>query len=773
MKHVGRSLERLDARRHVTGQTVFAGDVAAPRETALRVVRSPVAFGRIVDIDAAAARAVPGVIAILTAQDLTLPPVATRLMPSEVMDAYCQPVLAADMVRYAGEPVVAIIAETAAIAEDAAELVVLDIEADTPLLDATASASVLSGDLRSTEAATVRKAFGDLNRAFDSADAIVERTLTLSRTGALPLEPRSSLAVWDKGRQALTMHLSTRALTENRNILARALDLPEAAVVVAGAPTGGNFGAWDELLPEDFLCAHASKLLSRPVRWVEDRADQLSAAPQARGVTATARAAITRAGALLGLDVEFFLDQGAYLRPEGLLTADVLAAFLPGPYAMDAYRVVGHVRMTNKVPAGRTRGAGRMEATFIRERLIDAVAARCGLTPFAMREKLVVGDTRPAERHVDALKSRVSLDCVPLKPFLQMAHKRFSLELLERRAADRRASGEVAGVGLALFLEPSGLGAFEHATISADARGDVEVVIGPVLAAPGTDTVIAQVVADIVGVDYTRVRVTAGRSERMAHSGPALLGGGTVLTLTAAQYAAEALRDKILDAAGRILAVPAERLAIRSGRIREADRHFGNALEVGDVARAVAPGGRLAEGGGQGLFAEGWAHGAGMTVPAGLAVATVTIDKVTGHVRAPKVMVAFDAGNVLNPQLAEAQVVGGAVQGTAGALSLALTLDDEGRPRAKTLAEAGMPTAAERPQVEVHFVEEPSEHTPLGARSVGAAGLVGVGAAIAAAVDDALGTATATTALPLSRSDILARIGEGRVAPPASVSEPA
>ncbi|WMS40879.1 xanthine dehydrogenase family protein molybdopterin-binding subunit [Acuticoccus sp. MNP-M23] len=750
MKHVGRSFQPAGARGPVSGRARYAGDIDLPRMLHMRLVRAPVAFGRIVRIDADAARGVPGVVAIWTADDAVLPPVPVRVMPSEAFEAYCQPVLAAGTVRYVGEPFAAVFAESAGAADDAAELVIADIDPYEPLLDATADATLLSGDLRATECATVRKGFGDVTRVFHNADRVVERRVSLARDGAMALEPRVALAAWDADREVLRLWGGGRAIHQTREAIATMMGLADEQVEVESARSGGSFGSRGELCAEDMLASHAARSLGRPVRWIEDRREQLTAAAQARGMEALARVALDDKGRFLALDVEFWIDQGAYLRAEGTMVADLVAAMLPGPYALDAYRAVGHVRMTNKPPAGSFRGAGRVEATFIRERLIDGVADAIGRDGCALRCANLAPAQQSEARSVETLKSAVAPEGVAHDDLLAQMTKRFSLDIVRRRAQDRRGQGELAGIGTAFFTEPSDLGPFDHVRIAADTRGNLEVVTAAAEFGQGTTTAIAQIVADIVGVDLDRIRVTTGRTDRLGQGGARILSSGLALAGTAAQYAAESLRDKIVHAAARMMAVPADRLSVRSGRIREADRHFGTALELGALVRACAPGTVFAGPDGTGLQAEGWCLSDGMTTSHGLAIAAVEIDEATGFIKVPRVFIACDVGNAINPDLITAQIEGAVLQGTAGALSAALPVGPSGDPLAQTLADYGMPTAAERPVVEVLLSEEaPTLQNPLGIKGVGAAGIVGIGAAIAAGIDQALGVSGFANSLPV------------------------
>ena len=514
MRHLGRSLPRLEDRVHVTGRGRFAGDVAFPDQLHMRVVRSHVAYGRLDGVDVSAALAVPGVVAVWTAKDVArLPPVGLRVGACEALEPHLAPILAHASVRYVGEPVAAVFAESAGAADDAAELVALDVDLLEPVL--------LGGPLKPqpVEALTVRKSFGHLHAAFDGADRIVKTTLSLARDGGLPLETRATAARWDAGRDVLEVWGAAKSAAFARDALARMLARPRSGVAWHPVQVGGGFGTRGELSAEDVLVAHAAVVLGRPVRWVEDRREHLAAAAQARGMEAAVRAAVGADGTLHAIDAAFRIDQGAYLRPEGTMVADLVAALLPGPYRLSACRVSGQILLTNRTPAGTLRGAGRAEATFVRERLMDAIAAETGIAPLELRRRnLAAHEDMPFHRQVTALGREVVFDAARFQGLVDQAVRRFSLDVLRRRTEERRAAGELVGLGTAIHLDASAPGMGEHVVVSVDPMGFVEVATGATDLGQGIATALAQIVADILGVDYEAVRVTTGDTQRIEKS---------------------------------------------------------------------------------------------------------------------------------------------------------------------------------------------------------------------------------------------------------------
>src|SRR5580658_1064009 len=388
MAYVGRSVPRLEDRPLVTGRGLFAADVAFAHQLHMRVVRSAHAHGRIVAIDTAAARAAPGVAAVWTAADVAaIPPIDFRLTRIEGLDPYRQPILATDCLRYVGEPVAVVFATDPYAAEDAADLVTVEVEALPALLDASAPPGVFDAG-HSTEVALVRKSFGDVETAFASAHAVVMLDLKIGRHSGVPLETRGAIARVARG--ILEMHGAAKVPHWNRDALARLIGREPSRMHLHEGHVGGGFGVRGEIYPEDVLVCAAALRLDRPIKWIEDRREHLMACNHSRQQHFQVRAAVDADGRLLAIDGEFFHDQGAYVRTHAATVPDLAAAMLPGPYRMAAYRMVGRIRLTNKTPCGTYRAPGRFESTFVRERLIDAIAAKLKIDPIEIRRRNLI-----------------------------------------------------------------------------------------------------------------------------------------------------------------------------------------------------------------------------------------------------------------------------------------------------------------------------------------------------------------------------------------------
>jgi len=744
---VGRSVLRLEDPPLLTGKGSFVADLSFPRQLHMRVVRSAYAHGRIVAIDPVAALAAPGVVAVWTARDIAdLPPIGLRGglgTPTDVarLTPYLQPVLARERVRYIGEPVAAVFAEDPYLAEDAADLVEVRVE-ELPVLLAAEDPPGEFVPGHGTEADIIRKGYDDLEAAFAGAPMVIELDLTVGRHSGSPLETRGAIGRYDPARDVVEMYGAAKVPHATRDGLARVLGRSPDSVHLHEGHVGGGFGIRGELYPEDVLVCAAALRFGRPVKWIEDRREHLMAANHSRQQRHHIRAAVDRDGRILAIDDTFFHDQGAYLRTHGTRVADMTAGLLPGPYRVPAYRVTGHVRLTNKTPAATYRAPGRYEGTFVRERLLDAIAAQLGIDPVEVRRRnLIVSAEMPYQRPLDAIGDEIVYDSGDYAGLMDKAQAAVGWDALQAGLRQRREAGEAVGAGLAIFVEKSGLGPTDRVTISVDDDGMVEVVTGGASVGQGFETVMAQIAADALGVDYHQVKVVHGHTDRIEHGVGAHASRATVLTGSATHIAANALRDKALNAAAGLMQLPVEALDLVDGRVIRRDMPDGPSMELSEVARNL-PGG---------LDAEGRYTTEHMNYPYGVHVAVARVDCATGGVELERYLTAYDIGRAVNPMLIEGQIAGGFAQGVGGALSEEFRYDERGEPLSVTFADYLMPTAREVPPLEMIITEDaPSPLNPLGIKGAGEAGVNGVGAAIAAAIDEAVGIPGAVTRLPVT-----------------------
>jgi carbon-monoxide dehydrogenase large subunit len=762
MGFVGRSVTRLEDRPLVTGRGRFAGDVFFPHMLHMRVVRSGYAHGRIVSIDISAALALPGVVAVWTYDDVAdIPPIDFRLTKLEGLMPYRQTILAQKRVRYVGEPVAVVFATDAYLAEDAADLVTVEVEELPAIVDARSALGEFD-DNRSTEPAIVEKSYGDIAGAFDGAHAVVNLDLTIGRHSGIPMETRGAIARHDTSRDVLEMHGAAKVPHWNRDNIARMLRRAPSTVHLFEGHTGGGFGIRGELYPEDVLVCVAALRFGRPVKWIEDRREHLIAANHSRQQHHQVRAAVDAQGRILGIDDEFFHDQGGYVRTHAATVPDLAAAMLPGPYRVPNYRAVGHVRLTNKTPGGTYRAPGRYESTFVRERLMDALAHRLGIDRIEFRRRnLIATEEMPYTRQLATLGTQVVLDSGDYARLLDTALKAAKWDELQADLQRRRAGGECVGAGLAIFVEKSGLGPFDGVRVTVDTSGFVEVVTGAASIGQGVETVIAQICADALGVDYRRVRVVHGQTDRIEFGQGAFASRVTVMTGEATRLAAAEVRTKAIELAAELLQQPAENLEVADGKVALRGTPSGPSMMLGEVAKALEPTSKLRGEREPGLAADGWFYTDHMNYPYGIHIAVTRVDRDTGGVTVERYLVAYDVGRAVNPMLVEGQIAGGFAQGLGGALMEEFLYDERGEPLSVNFADYLMPTAHEVPALDVVITEDaPSPLNPLGLKGAGEGGSNAVGAAIASAIDDAIGMPGAITRLPVTPQrlrDILRR----------------
>ncbi len=509
----------------------------------------------------------------------------------------------------------------------------------------------------------------------------------------MPLETRGAIGRHDPAADVVELYGAAKAPHRTRDLLAHILGRSPASVHLIEGHVGGGFGIRGELYPEDALVALAALRLGRPVKWIEDRREHLMAANHSRQQRHRVRAAVDREGRMLALDDEFFHDQGAYLRTHGTRVADMTAGMLPGPYRVPAYRVVGHVRLTNKTPAATYRAPGRYEGSFVRERLLDAIAARLGLDPVAVRRRnLITKAEMPYERPLEALGEQIVYDSGDYAALLDRALTAIEWESLQTALRRRRAAGEAVGVGLAIFVEKSGLGPSDTVRIAVDDAGIVEVVTGGASVGQGFETALAQICGDGVGIDYRRVRVVHGQTRRIEDGVGAYASRATVMTGSAAHIAASNLRVKALEASAELMQTTVAALDLADGRVIRKDMPGGPSMGLGEIVQNCPAG----------LSAEGRHTTEHMNYPYGVHIAVVQVDRETGGVAIERYLTAYDIGRAVNPMLIEGQIAGGFAQGLGGALLEEFAYDGRGEPLSVTLADYLMPTAREIPPLEYH-----------------------------------------------------------------------
>ncbi len=728
------------------GEGTFIADFKRPGMVHAFVVRSPFAHARFGSIDRIAARAAPGVIDVFTAEDLPDRgrPIPMRQFSDESATRFLQRPLADGVVRYCGEPVAVVIADTRYRAEDAAELLDIEYEPLDVVLepdDAVApGAPLLQPQAGTNVAGTLVVEHGALDEAFNKADLVIKEEFRIQRHGAVPLETRGLLAEYDAQDGSLTVWGAAKIPHVNRSILARLLGWSDQSKVrMVELHVGGGFGARGEFYPEDYFIPFAAIRVGKPVAWIEDRDENLRATNQSREQIHRAEIALNKDGMFLGLKDSLINNTGAYVRTHGMTVPALSVSMLPGPYRWPAYRAEFRSVVTNKTPGGTYRSPGRFEANFVRERLIDIAAHRLGIDPVELRRRnLIKPESFPYPVGTTHDGRPVIYDSGKYELLLDKALAGFDYAGLMRWREEFAPSGRRRGIGLGFFVEKAGPAQREYARVELNDAGNVIVYTGTASVGQGVETILAQVCASHLGISYDRVSVVHGDTavipEGMGAFGSraAMLGGSAVM------LASEQLKTRILEDAAEELEAAPDDLTLTSAGV----------AVLGAPSRSISFAQLLSSHGGS-ISEESRFVGDLQGFPYGLHIAAVEVDPGSGDVRVQRYFVAYDIGRCINPVLVKGQISGGFAQGLGGALLEEFSFDGSGQPLATSFMDYLLPTSAEVPSVEVLITEDaPSPVNPLGVKGAGEGGTAAVGAAIANAVSDALGREV--TRLPLN-----------------------
>jgi len=743
---IGSPVKRVEDLRFLRGRGEFVDDIRREGQLCAYILRSPVAHGLLKAVGTQAARRMPGVYVVITAADLPrpIPTVNIRLQPMPSLVPFHQPVLAQEKVRYVGEPVAVVLAENAALAEDAAGMIDLDIEPLRPVLDRydSCTGKTLLYEAHGSNLAVKYTAFlGDAEAAFAAAPYTRREKFRVHRHAAVPMEPRGLLAVWDAGKGKLTVSGAAKVAFFNRRMLAEKLGLPEDAVDLIENDVGGGFGARGEFYPEDFLIPFAARLTGRPVKWTEDRRENLMATQHARDADCEIEIACARDGTILGLRGSAWCDVGAYIRTNGLVAPRNIAQFMSGPYRIPNIHLESHVQFTNKTPSGTYRGPGRYETDFFRERLLDLAAGDLGIGRVEFRRRnLVTKAEMPYHiAHITPYEADTEYDSGNYASALRRCLDEF--DWAKKSAVEgRRIDGLYHGIAVGCFIEGGAAGPKENAKMAVEPDGSVTVTVGSSAIGQGLETVFAQIAADALEISFDRVRVLHGSTTLLKegygsyHSRAVVMGGSAALA------AADSLREKIRAAAAKRFDCPAAEITL-------------------DGETILGPGGlsvKLAELASGGLTSEGSFSNHHHTYSYGAHAAHVAVDPKTGHVAILDYVAVEDVGRIINPATLRGQVTGALVQGLGGTFLERFAYDASGQPLSTSFADYLMPAATDFPNIRVFLMEEePSPINPLGAKGAGEGGIIPVGGVIANAVANALKSFDVMPhALPLSPSNV-------------------
>jgi carbon-monoxide dehydrogenase large subunit len=759
---VGARVKRVEDPRLLRGRGRFVDDLVLPRMLRVAFVRSPHAHAEVRAVDAARAPAVPGVVAVVTGADLR--PLARPLAPRLAGGGFTPtawPALADGRARFAGEAVAAVVAEDAYVAADAREQVAVEYA---PLPPVTSMEAALAAGQVLFRRNGQR---GDVDTAFARAAVIIRESFGHDRCAPSPMEPRGVVADWDG--EALTVWGSTQSPSILRSALATALALDEVRVRVIVPDVGGGFGLKTHVFPEDVAVAALARRLGRPVKWIEERRESLTAASQAREQRIDVELAADGAGRLLALRARALSDAGAYhiypvtqaLEPLGS------TAILPGPYLTPAYAWEAVAVATNKAPLGAYRGVGMTMGAFVMERALDLVAERLGLDPAEVRRRNLI----PREAYPFTSASGMTYDSGDFPKALAEALALADWERGRRERDAAQAAGRLVGLGLACYTEYTGMGAevfrrrgmedmpgVEAATLRMEPDGTVRCLLSFPSQGQGHATAVAQIVADRLGVGLERVRVSAVDTLG-APLGSGTFGSRGAVALTGTVGgAADLVRRRVVALAAHLLEASPDDVVLDGGRAHVrglAER----SLLLAEIARAAyAPPATLPPGTEPGLEATVYFNPPGATFSGAVHVALVEVDPDTGRVRILRYALVEDCGPVINPLLVEGQVHGAVAQGVGEALLERLVYDDAGQLLTATLMDYGLPRADDMPEPLIGHLETPSPHFPGGVKGMGEGGTIGAPAALANAVADAVrARGIRVTRLPIRPEDLAPR----------------
>jgi carbon-monoxide dehydrogenase large subunit len=743
-RYIGSPVERVEDLRFLRGRGEFVGDLRREGMLHAAILRSPSAHGRLRRIDTTAAYAIPGVRAVITAAEIgAVPTIPLRLLPLPGTERFLQPIIAVDRVRYVGEPVAVVLADSAALAEDGVGAIALDIEELSPVADRRASGrhDILLFEESGTNLAMAFTAVsGDADAAFREAAYVRRECFQVQRYTALPMEPRGLLAEWDGAQGRMTVLGAAKVPFFNRDTLAAMLGLAPTHVDLIENDVGGGFGARGEFYPEDFLIPFAARHIGRPVRWIEDRREHLTAMNHAREADCEIEIACRQDGTILGLRGEVFIDLGAYVRTNGLIAPRTLAQFFSGPYRVPNMRITATALLTNKTPAGTYRAPGRYEASFFCERLIELAAGDLAIDSAEMRRRNLISAAEmpyklprlepggpTADTECDSGNYGEALDrCLAEFDWAE-----------KRQLQGQLIDGRYHGVAVACFIEGAGAGPKETARLELASDGTVAVYVGSAAVGQGLETVMAQIAADTLGIPLDRVRVFHGSTSYLEEGYGAFHSRSTILGGSAVFEGARALLEKVRAAAAARFGGSTEEIELVDDRARISD---GRSVSFAELAA-------------DGLRVDtAFANNNKLTYAYGSAAAHVTVDPGTGRVELLDYLVVEDVGRIVNPLTLHGQAIGGVVQGLGGAFMENLVYDGNGQLLTGNLADYLIPTATDFPRIRAIALENhPSPSNPLGVKGAGEGAIIPVGGLIANAVAAALSSVGAEpNELPLS-----------------------
>ena len=748
--YVGAALSPRETRKLCLGRGSYVGDLTVAGMLHAAFVRSPHAHARVGGVDVDAARRAPGIAAVLTGHDLARMTAPLSIAPPiEGLLPMRMPTLPTDKVRFVGDLVACVIGEDRYQVEDACALVDVEYEHLPAVVDPEHAQD--PGLPRVDETIPANRAYdgvfahGDLGAALGAADRVIEVRFHQGRQTHAPLEPRGCLASWLPGDETLTFWHSTQIPHPMRSALAARLGVPESAVRVIAPDVGGGFGQKIPLYREELTTAAASRLLGRPVRWIETRRENLLASLHAREDIVDVRAAVKSDGTILGLDVRILTDFGAYAYFPANYMARVVGMMIPGAYRLRDYRYAITAVLTNKCPSGPYR-APMLICSWVTEGTVDAVARALGLDPVEVRRRNMLSEADLPYTTATELTYR----SVYPRDTLERALAAFDYASRRREQTLARSAGRIAGIGVATYVEPNTYGSefyktagipgsgHDAAIVRIEPSGAVSAQVGIVSQGQGHLTTVAQVVADELAVPIETVRVQAGDTAAAPYGMGTRGSRGGVVSAGAALGAARIVKQKLLRIAAHLLEAPLEDLEIADGRVHVRGAPASGVTVSQLAQKAYFAPTELPPGMEPGLETTHAFDPPALTFSSGTHICEVEIDPETGRLTVGRYTIVEDCGRMLNPRIVEGQLHGATAQGLGGALCEEVVYAPDGQNLSATFLDYAMPTAALMPAFEVEHLERPDPGTPLGIKGMAEGGVMGASAAVSNAVADAL-----------------------------------
>jgi carbon-monoxide dehydrogenase large subunit len=746
-KLIGQSFKRVEDPRLITGEGRYVDDVQLPRMCYAAILRSPYAHARVRHIDTSKALQTPGVVTVITGKDILgkIGPLPCAAHPVPEMKMPTHYALALNKVYFVGHPVAVVVAEDRYLARDALDLIEVDYEELPPMTDPQKAlqpdAPIIHEDLGTNLAFEWKIEGGDVDAAFAQAEVVVRQEFVNQRLIPVPMEPRCVLAEWDAGNRLLTIWTSTQIPHLVRSLVAGMLNLPENHVRVIAPDVGGGFGQKLQVYVEEALMGYLAMTLDRPVKWTETRRENFMASIHGRDQIGVMELALKRDGTILGLRYDVIADMGAYYQLLTPAIPTLTGLMLCGAYKIPAVRMTKKAVFTNKMCTDAYRGAGRPEATFLLERMMDLAAKELGMDPAEIRRKNFI----PPDAFPYTTPHGITYDSGNYEAALNRALELVEYEKWRKEQQEARKQGRYIGIGISSYVEICGMGpskampagGWESATVRVEPSGKVIVLTGAHPHGQGEETSFTQIVAEELGVAPEDVMVIHGDTEKVQY-GIGIFGSrGLAVGGTAVYMAAQRVKEKARKIAAFLLNVSEAEVEARDGTFvnRNDPSKF---VTWQQIAQAAYDPKNYPPDMEPGLVATAFYEPSNFTFPSGTHICVCEVDIETGEVKILKYVAVDDCGKVVNPLLVEGQIIGGIVQAFGQAMMEQCVYDENGQLLTGELLDYAIPKAHNAPKIVVDRVETPSPVNPLGAKGVGEAGTIGATPAFINAVCDAL-----------------------------------